>query len=263
MTVKDFYQEKRLWEEVLKHPQNILVHRDIKALEKFLPVVVRKIRGVTNILQLGIGDGREVPFFVNNFQIGTYVINDICNQTLDTTAEYVRKSFSSISFQKALVDIEQKDTLLKLRQNLEGRTLVVLVGNGGIFSNRVIDENIKRALHKDDLFLVTVETPHEDMFESYEIDPIYRLLSKSGLDVNAHNTETWYDENDQCLKMSCGGETLLSSYKASPNQLRQRLEDADLVEVVLEEYSELHMSCGLYKLRGEYVNNCFKHSTDN
>lgn len=248
MMVKDFYQERRLWEEVLKHPQNTLVHRDIKALEKFLPIVARKIRGVTNILHLGIGDGREVPFFVNNFQIGTYVINDICNQTLDTTAECIRKSFSSISFQKALVDIEQEDTLLKLRQNIEGRTLIVLVGNGGIFSNRIIDENIKKALHREDLFLVTVEMPHEGIFESYKIDPIYRLLSKSGLDVNTHNTKTWYDENDQCLKMSCGEEILLSSYKATPEQLRQRLEDVNIVEVISNEYPELHMFSSLFKV---------------
>lgn len=249
MKTKDFYQEKKLWEEILKHPQNTLVHRDIKTLEKFLSVVARKIRGVTNILHLGVGSGREIPLFVNSFQIETYVINDICSQTLHNTAEYVRKSFSSISFQKALVDIEQENALLKLRQSIEGRMLIVLVGNGGIFSNRILDKNIKKALYKEDLFLVIVEMPHEDMSESYKIDPIYQLLSMSGLDVNSHNTKTWYDEKDQCLKISCDGEILLSSYKANPNQLRERLEDVGITEVISNEYPELHMFGSLFRLK--------------
>lgn len=246
METKNFYRD-RIWDAIVNHQEFDIGRREFEALVRFLPVVARHAADVVNVLHLGVGNGREVTLFANHLKVGTYVINDICASSLERVAEQARVACPDISFSKACADVEQNCVIPKLRQGITGQTLIVLVGNAVIFSNRSLDKNIKHAMKRDDLFLVTAETPHEKMSQSYTIAPVYRLLAQSGIAVNADNTSTWYDKSDQCLKMSCRGEILLSSYKPKPKQLRQRLKVAGMAEVTLCEYQDIHMVAGLFK----------------
>lgn len=247
MRTKNFYYDG-IWDAIVNHPQNDLSPRELDALKRFLPVAAlhKKIDSV-NILHLGIGNGREIPVFVNNFHIGVYVINDICRPALQRVARQARERFPSMSFREACADIEKEGVICQMRLELIGPTIIALVGNAGIFSNRNIDRDIINAMQDNDAFIVTVETPHKGMFKTYSIEPVYRWLSRSGLDVNANNASVWYDESDQCLKISCQGEILLASYKPKPEQLRQRLKEAGMAEVALCEYQDIHIVAGLFK----------------
>jgi len=235
------------WDAIVTHPQFDLGYREFHALSRFVPVVARHIQGAINILHLGVGNGREVPLFTNRFQIGTYVINDICEPVLRKVAKEARAKYPSIHFEEELADIEQNSAITKLREKLNGKILIVLAGNAVIFSHRGLDTDINRAMEKDDLFLITVETPHKHMFDSYTIEPVYRLLERGGLQVNAENTKAWYDKTDQCLKIFSQDKLFLSSYKPTEGQLRKRLKNAGMVDVVFREYKDLHMLAGLFK----------------
>ena len=246
METKNFYHDG-IWDAIVNDREFDIGRREFETLVRFLPVVARHAAGVVNVLHLGVGNGREVTLFANHLKVGEYVINDICAPSLEKVAEQARVAYPDTSFSKACADIEQSGVITKLRQGITGQTLIVLVGNAVIFSNRGLDDNIKQAMERDDLFLVTTETPHEKMSQSYMIEPVYRLLAQSGLVVNADNTRTWYDESDQCLKMSCRGEILLSSYKPKPEQLRQRMKSVNMAEVALCEYQDIHMVVGLFR----------------
>ncbi len=246
MQTKTFYHDG-IWEAIISHPQYNLGWRELEALTRFLPVVAQQAQGIVNVLHLGVGNGREIPRFISHLNIGVYGVVDICASLLEKVVAQARVTHPAIQFSESCVDIEQKGAILKLRKQLVGPTLIVLIGNGVIFSNRGLDAELGRAMEVDDLFLVTAETPHGNMSASYTIDPVYRLLTQSGLDVNAGNTKTWYDDGDQCLKMSCQDQILLSSYKPTLGQLRQRLRAAGMVEVALREFQDIHMLGGLFR----------------
>lgn len=246
MQTKNFYHDG-IWDVIVNHPQYDLGWRELEALTRFIPVVVRHAADVVNILHLGVGNGREVSLFVSHFKVGAYLINDICAPLLERVAEQARIAYPSTRFSEACADIEQDGAVPKLRQQLAGQTLIVLVGNAVIFSNRSLDDKIRQAMERDDLFLVTTETPHENMSQSYTIEPVYQLLAQSGLDINASNIKIWYDNSDKCLKMSCRDQVLLSSYKPTLDQLRQRLREAGMFEVALCNYQDIHMVAGLFR----------------
>ena len=246
METKNFYHDG-IWNAIVNHREFDIGRRELEALVRFLPVVARHAAGVINVLHLGVGNGREVTLFADQLKIRKYVINDICVPSLERVVEQARVACPGTSFSEVCADIEQNGVIPKLRQGIAEQTLIVLVGNAVIFSNRGLDNNIKQAMERDDLFLTTAETPHAKMSRSYTIEPVYRLLAQSGFDVSASNTRTWYDESDQCLKMSCQSEVLLSSYKPKPEQLRRRLKVAGMVEVALCEYRDIHMVAGLFR----------------
>lgn len=246
METKNFYHDG-IWDAIVNHQEFDIGRREFEALVRFLPVVARHAADVVNVLHLGVGNGREVTLFTSQLKVGKHVINDICAPSLERVTEQARVACPGTSFSEVCADIEQNGVIPKLRQGITGQTLIVLVGNAVIFSNRSLDDNIRQAMERDDFFLVTAETPHEKMSQSYTIEPVYRLLAQSGIAVNSDNTNTWYDESDQCLKMSCRGEILLSSYKPKPEQLRQRLKAAEMAEVALCEYQDIHMVAGLFR----------------
>ncbi len=246
METKNFYYDG-IWDAIVNHPQFDIGRREFEALVRFMPTVGRYGADVVNILHLGVGDGREIPLFINHLKVGLYVLNDICTPLLERVAWRARQAHPDIQFSKARTDIEKAGAIAKLRKQMKGQALVVLVGNAVIFSNRSLNNELRQALYKNDLFLVTAETPHEKMFQSYTIEPVYRLLAQSGLDVSENNTSVWYDKSDQCLKMSCRDQVLLASYKPKPEELDWRLESAGMTVVTSCEYKDIHMVAGLYK----------------
>lgn len=246
MKTKCFYEDG-IWQAIVTHPKYGLGKRELEALIRFLPAVADVTKNtIANVLHLGVGNGREIEYFVNNLAgVKTYLANDICAASLKQVTAEAKKRFPGIDFIEAHADIELEGAINRLRRCLSWPALIVLVANAVIFSNRLMDENILQAMREDDYFLVTLESYHGNMFRSYAIKPVYDLLSRSGLKVTGENVEFIYD--DQCLKMLCQGETLLSSYKPTPSQLRERMSSSGFKEISLKYYEDIHMIGALYK----------------
>lgn len=250
MKTKCFY-ENGVWQAIVAHPKYDLGKRELQALMRFLPIAANAAENIiANVLHLGVGDGREIEYLISSFpRVNIYLANDICAGSLNKTVAEAKKRFPEIYFAEAHADIELKGAINKLRGSLSGPALIVLVANAVIFSNRTMDENILQAMRKDDYFLITLESYHDKIFESYAIEPVYNLLSRSGLKVAEGNVEIIYDRRDQCLKMLCEGEVLLSSYKPTLSQFRGRMSSSGFEEISLRHYRDIHMIAALYKKR--------------
>lgn len=247
METKNFYFND-IWEEVASHPKYDLGRRELFALQRFLPTVSHVLNRTTKVLHLAVGIGREVPYIIPHLRaLSHYLLNDICRPLLKKCEQELTTLFPSIRFSSICADIEREGTIESLRKALTGPTLIVLVANGVIFSNQKIDHNIVQAMRDGDLLLLTLEMPHDCMYNSYLIEPIFKLLSQSGIKVTKENIHTWYDEGEQRMIMACAGRVLLSSYKPTTQQLRQRMNRAGFAEAALEEYSDLHMIGSLWR----------------
>jgi hypothetical protein len=249
---KRFYAGKP-WSEIITDPLYLLGSREIEGLERFLGEILHCLQDITLMVHLGIGSFREVPLLVNSLpSLRKYVVNDICENTVEKATAQGSETFPRIDFIEAPADIEVPGSIRRLSNLRENSsrdsTLVALTGNGVIFANHDIDTGIRDALmNPRNLFLLTLEERHENMFASYQIPSCYELLSQSGLDARPDNTEFSYDETDSCLKASCQGQVLLASYKPTAAQLRDRLSRTGLLEVAFMEYPDLHMLAGLFR----------------
>lgn len=246
MKTKCFYEDG-LWQAIETHPKYDLGGRELEVLIKFLPIIATAINNtIINLFHLGIGNGREIKYFIDNFpELNTYLANDICAASLNRVINEARKEFPKVNFIEACADVELESAVSELRINLPGPTLIALVANAVIFSNRSMDRYIHKAMREGDYFIITLESYHSDIFKSYAIEPVYDLLSRSGSKVTAENVKIVYD--DRCLKMLCNGELLLSSYKPTLNQLRERMLSSGFNEVLLQHYEEINMVGALYK----------------
>jgi len=246
-TTKNFYHED-IWSQIETHPGYNLGRRELNALIRFLPTVAEKISGPTNILHLGVATGQEVPHIIQNISnIKEYLLNDICEPVIKKTGQQMKWKFPKINFSIAVADVEKAKVIKKLRQKLSGPTLIVLVANSVLFSNRQMDKNIFEAIGKEDLFLLTVERPHPKMYDSYLILPVLKLLSEGGVEITRKNIKCWYDDKSHTINMACKGKILLSSYKPTPLQLREQMTNAGFTEVTLAEYKNLHMIASLWR----------------
>lgn len=251
MQPKEYYlARKGLYSDIVNHPDFDLGRREIEVLDRFLPLVARHVPGQVNILHLGIGDGREIPYFINHLSnIGTYLINDISKPDLEEVLAKMKGEFPHMRFQGICADIESSGAVGFMRNTLAGQTIVVLVGNSVIFANREVDVQVQGAMREDDLFVVTVESPHASMFRSYNIDPVYNLLSASGNDITRENTKILYDSTDHCLKIiHRDGQVLLTAYKPKIMEFAHRMQGSGFSPIELVEFPDIHMVSGVFRL---------------
>lgn len=245
--ITKFFYQNDIWEKIVNHPGYDLGKREMQALLSFLQDVGSLIL-TKDAIHLGVGSEREIPYILKHIaSIRNYVLVDICSFALASAYAKVKAVFPGVNFQKELKDVEVPGFLSDLRKKVSGSTLIILIGNGVIFSNLSVGLSVSAGMEKEDFFLLTLETPHKEMFGSYDIDPAYELISKREIEASRENTQIVYDNNDQCLKMICKGETLLSSYKPTPKQLRARMGKAGFKEVRLKEFRDIHMIGSLWK----------------
>jgi len=235
-----------LWKKIVSHPDFDIGRREFEALVRFLPILAQQLVSPTNILHLGVGDGREIKHFANTLALKQYVINDICAASLAQVIAEARAAHPNISFSELCADIECSGVLAHARSGLIGQTLFVLVGNTSIWSNKNLDKEIALAMRPGDTLLVTAEMPHPDMFASYIIEPVYDLLGSGGVQINRENARTWYDMSDQCLKIAFNNQTLFASYKPTKKQFLDRLSKVSLFPQCSERYDDIHMLAGLF-----------------
>lgn len=246
METKNLYR-KGVWEKILTHPGYTLGSREKEALKRIMLRV--KTDGhfskKANVLHLGSGIGYEIPFLINALpEIDTYLLNNIVPEDLACALDWAERKFPNHRFIAQVADIEMPSTVTKLRNSLSSDpTLITLIANATIFSNRNMDAYLHEAMQPNDAFLLTVEMPHDDMFESYLIEPVLTDL----LRIPRKHVRIWYDKTAHCLKMECDGEPLLSSYKPTASQLRKRMSDSGFAKVALEEYHKFHMIGSLWR----------------
>lgn len=245
---KSFYRDK-LWENIVKHPEFTLGDREIEAFERFVNHIVPFMPSPLNIIHLGIGTGREIEYVLSALDpAGTYVINDICEPVLKAVYSGAHEHFETVDFKTELADIESPGTIAAIRSRVHGPALIVLAANSVIFSNRMLDAELRAAMGREDRLMLTMETPHLRMFKSYLLEPVFNLLSNSGMCVTAQNVHSRYDDEDQCLKLSCNGKLLLAAYKPQPDQLVARMKKVGLEPVLLQPYREIQMLAGLFRV---------------
>ncbi|MEW6610605.1 MAG: L-histidine N(alpha)-methyltransferase [Patescibacteria group bacterium] len=246
MNTKQFYFDG-IWKKIESHPKYNLGKRELNALIRFLPTVRRTIPQPVNILHLGVATGREVPYLIRYCIVKNYLLNDICKPVLQKTFSSLQSLFPSIQFQRKMGDVEVVGIIRTLRRSLYGPTLIVLVANGVIFSKKVIDKNIHTAMDNEDYFLLTLETPHAGMYNSYLIPPVLQLLSKSRMNITQGNVQCNYDKENALMNMKRNETTLLTSYKPTVKQLRARMALSGFHEIALARYSSLHITASLWK----------------
>ncbi|MCL5667048.1 MAG: L-histidine N(alpha)-methyltransferase [Patescibacteria group bacterium] len=249
MDTKLLYKD-RLWEAVAAHPGYNLGRRELAALIRFLATASRLVPKEADVLHLASSTGREVPSIVGAMPgIRNYFLTDIVPEVAEQSCEKMRRSFPQTVFGAIAVDVEIPGNISRLRRHLPGPALIALTGNGAIFSNHQMDNNILQAMGTDDLFLLTLEESNRLMFKSYLIAPVFELLSQRGYPVTGKNVRIWYDQEAAELHMACRGEDLLVSYKPTAEQLHRRMFGAGFAEVAVEYYGHLHMLAGLYRKR--------------
>jgi Histidine-specific methyltransferase, SAM-dependent len=244
---KYFYQDC-IWDKIVNSPEyEDLGKREMEVLELFLQESACLIK-TKSAIHLGIGSEREVPHILKYIKsIRNYVLVDISLDTLELVYNKLSPRFPDINFVKELKDLETPGFLVEFKKDNPEPSLILLTGNGTIFSNRAIDLSIYDGMKKDDLFLLTLEMPHVSLVQQYDIEPAYELISKSGIKASRQNTHIYYDDNDQCLKMVCESSILLSSYKPTSKQLRVRMKSAGFKEVFFKEYENIKMIGSLWE----------------
>jgi hypothetical protein len=247
METKKLYDEG-IWEKIESHPDYDLGRRELEALIRFIPAMQSYLKGEFNALHLGVATGREVPHLISAIQnVKRYTLVDICRPVLQKTFTRLKSRFPRTNFHAMEADIERPGRITHIRQTVHGNTLFILVGNCSIFSNYVLDTELLNAMEANDLFLLTSETPHPDMYRSYQIEPVYKFLNSSELKVNQSNTRFSYNEANACLEITCKSELLLASYKPAVERLHQRMRRSGFTKVALEEYVDIHMIGSLWR----------------
>ena len=118
------------WEEILSHPGFTLASRELGALERFLPMIAKRMQGEVNIMHLGVGNGREIRHFIRHFpKIVQYVLNDVCEQALDSAVERARREHPRVQFAGEYGDVETSGVIPIMRRKLRGATLMALTAN--------------------------------------------------------------------------------------------------------------------------------------
>lgn len=236
------------WPSVVVHPGFNLGMREIAALELLVSQIKDCIPRRARICHLAVGTGREVGCFVDILpRISEYVLVDICADTLEEATKQSQVSYPGVNFVAKGGDIEEAGILAKLRwEEPRALHLFILVGNCVIFADNVFDEELRRAMIRGDLFLITAETPHPGMYDSYRIRPVYNLLSE-GQEVDEVEFSIDFNEETSCVEVSRKGCVVLASYKPTPDQLKERLSQIGLEEVIFMEFPDLHMIGGLFR----------------
>ena len=177
---KNFFQAKP-WTEILADQgYRNLAQRELEVLRRFTTEFSTHRE---TVVHLGVGGFREIPYIIESVKPCMYVVNDIVEEVANSVATEGQKVYPEISFRAICADLDHPDTIKVLHKQAIIGTMFILAGNGVIFANRELDQRIATVMNSCDLFMVTVETPHDNLAANYRIPACYELLSQSGLDV--------------------------------------------------------------------------------
>jgi len=255
------------WHKIATDPNYSLATRELKILEDSVKIVSSKIEKPTNILQLGVGNGVEIPYIINAIglsNIQSYAIVDINESMLKLAKSFALKKYPELKIKPYLKDIETegiKEITKELKHKGAERNLILLIGNGVLFSNPRTVKFIRESMEPKDNFFLTLELfkkeRRKEIFDSYMIPTVLDLLSigvkRAGFKPDYRKFSIKYDLKTSRMKQffQINGEKLLvlSSYKPTNIQkIEKRLKKYGFKKEFLFENKKIHSSAGLFKI---------------
>jgi len=255
------------WHKIATDPNYTLKQRELGILKKSIELVASKIITPINILHLGVGNGVEIPYIVDAIglsNIKIYGIVDINKSMLKLAKSFALKKYSKLNIKSYFRDIETngiKDIAKELKNSGAKRNLILLIGNGVLFSNPKTVKFIRESMDQEDNFFLTLELfkkeKQKEIFNSYMIPMILDLLRigirRAGFKPSYEKFSIIYDSKTSRLKQffQTNGEKLLvlSSYKPTNIQkIEKRLKKYGFKKEFLIEDKKIHSSAGLFKI---------------
>jgi len=255
------------WNKIAIDPKYTLAKRELGILKKSVEFISSKTKKPVNILHLAVGNGVEIPYIVDAIglkNINIYAIVDINKRMLNLAKSFVLKKYPRLNIKSYFRDIETegiKDIANELKRNGAKRNLILLIGNGVLFSNNHVVKFIRESMKSEDKLFLTLElfkkSKQKETFDSYMIPPVINLLSigvkRAGFKPEHEKFNIEYDSKTLRLKQffQTNGKNLLvlSSYKPQNIQkIEKRLKKYGIKKEFLIENKKIHSSAGLFKI---------------
>ena len=264
---------QKYWDKIAKDSTYSLASRELTALKKSINYVSKVLgKRKVNVIQLGVGNGVEIPFLVKAIKnIDTYSIVDVNKTMLDISGAKVKKQFPKLKLKKFQTDIETygiEDICKKTKRGGADINVVVLIANGVLFSNDDLVRDTSKNLNKEDFFVLTLELYKDgkdsEIIQPYLIPSVLDLLS-NGIKILGYKIKYEYfdaeiDKKQNRLKVyfSPDGDRskkllVLHSYKPNVKQLTQRMYKFGFKTLLIKEYKNIHTCFAVYKKRKNFL----------
>ncbi len=250
-----------LWDELVSDQEYTLSGREWIAYTSGLLRVKSIIEDEkTNIVQLGPGNGREIPPLfevLKPVDDSVYAAVDISERMMENTYRLRKDSFSDVRSLWYLTDIETEGNLKLVCDDVRNRgvkrNLVLLNNQGVLLSNPETLENIYTAMQAQDYLYITVEGDdpgkRTEICASYDLPECRELLSlglkRAGYDTANGTFRTVFSEEKSRAEVyftpNEGNDILcLTSYKPTKAEFIEKLDSRGLDIDFLEFYPEVH-----------------------
>lgn len=254
------------WHRIATDPDYTLASRELGILEEAARLVSTRIEKPVNVIHIGSGNGVEIPRIVEAIgvqNIGIYALIDINESMLGLAKSFALKKHPGLSVRTYHRNVEGAgiaDIAEELKREGAERNLVLLIGNGVLFSNPQIPRFIHSAMGEKDRFFLTLELfrkeKQKEIFGSYMIPPVLDLLSigveRAGLKPSHERFSIEYDAKDSRLKQFFQTEDgrrllVLISYKPEEIQtIEERMAACGFGKEFMIENKDLHACAGLF-----------------
>jgi len=260
---------QKYWDKIAKDSSYSLASRELTALKKSIVDVSKALSGKKiNVIHLGIGNGVEIPFLVNVLKtknIDTYSIVDVNKTMLNISEAKIKQQYPKLNVKRFCKDIETysiKEICQETKKSGADINLIVLIGNGVLFSNDKLVKDMAKSMGQKDFFLLSLELykkgKDKEIIEPYLIPSVLDLLA-NGVKILGHKVEYKYfdgeiDKKKNWLKIyfSPNGNRkekllVLRSYKPNIKQLTQRMNKFGFKTLQINEHKNIHTCVVLYE----------------
>lgn len=234
--------------------------REETIIKKGLSQITQLLKFPFNIIHIGVGNGRELPYLVKfiDFNCNRYFGIDISKQMIKNTINYQSKILNQMSFVSfILTDVESKGNIKKVcrftKQKGHNRNLLLIIGQGVLSSNSDFHKYVLNSLEEEDYVLYSLEgddtNKRKEICETYNMKEVHDLL-KIGLRMGGiingkflpaqfneeNNLVELYFQRDNGKKILC-----LTSYKpSSKKELVTRFENYGFNIISINFLKETH-----------------------
>lgn len=262
-----FCYEGNSWAKVVSDENYCLGNRELEILDEGLNKITENLDYPLNIIHLGIGTGREIPYVVKKIgltNISCYAIVDINPAMLKKSKTLALKQFPNLKMKTFCQDIETngiEHITRELKQKYAPRNLILLCGNSVLLSNDKIPQIIQKSMQPQDRFFLTLElfkkTKKKEIFQSYMTPSVLKLLSiglrKANIKLNYDNFYGYYSPKKSRLKIFYSNNKhyflVLSSYKPKNSKsLEKRMQKHGFKKCFLFENEKNNATAGLFKI---------------
>lgn len=281
-----FTEGATAWVRIASDQEYLLGRSEIKALQKVVNILSDYIEGNYNIIHIGVGDGKEIPYLLSGIgesAVKLYSLVDISPELLMIAENSAIKNFPNVKFAPKVLDVIEEDLpkhAKNLKTNYASKNIIILIANGAILSNESVFPNVKESMDEDDLLLVTLETYSEnkknELLDHFRIKTVQSLLQEplKIIGIDKSDSSKYYDVNynagNQHIEIlfnyskwkennpsfNNGGSSfpdsinIFSSYRPTYNEMITKFERAGFEKIDSIEPNDENLCCGvLFKLK--------------